>query len=147
MPFHLFSDVLDGLGVIASYSYNDGDLDDGQPVPGLSDETYQATVYYERGGFQARVSGTKRDEFSTETPGLSLALTQTFDQGADLVDAQVSYDFGLGGFDKLDGLSLSLQFQNLSDEDTSQTNPNAREITKYQSFGKNYLFGVIYKFQ
>ena len=147
VPFHLFSDALDGLGVIASYSYNDGELDNGQEVPGLSDETYQATIYYERGGFQARISGTKRDEFSTETPGLSLALTQTFDQGAELVDAQVSYDFGLGGFDKLDGLSISLQAQNLTDEDTSQANVNPREITKYQGFGSNYLLGVIYKFQ
>ncbi len=146
-PFHMLTETLDGLGILASYSYNDGELDNGQPVPGLSEETYQATIYYERGGFAARVAATKRDEFSTETPGLSLALTQTFDQGAELVDAQISYDFGLGGFDRLDGLFISLQGQNLTDEDTIQANVNAREITKYQGFGRNYLLGVIYKFQ
>lgn len=145
-PFHLASDALDGFGIIASAAFNDGKLDDGQPVPGLSRETYQATIYYERGGFQARVSGTRRDKFSTEVRGLSLALQQTFDQGAELIDAQISYDFGLGGFDRLDGLSISLQGQNLGDEGTIQTNDDARQVTQAQAFGANYLLGVIYKF-
>jgi iron complex outermembrane receptor protein len=146
-PFHMMTDALDGLGIIASAAFNDGKLDDGQPVPGLSEETYQMTIYYERGGFQARVSGTKRDKFSTEVRGLSLALQQTFDQGAELIDAQISYDFGLGGFDRLDGLSISLQGQNLTDEGTIQTNNDARQVTQAQAFGANYLLGVNYKFQ
>jgi len=146
-PFHMMADALDGFGVIASAAFNDGKLDDGQPIPGLSEETYQATLYYERGGFQARVSGTRRDKFSTEVRGLSLALQQTFDQGADLVDAQISYDFGLGGFDKLDGLSISLQGQNLGDESTIQSNDDFRQVTQAQAFGANYLLGVNYKFE
>ena len=146
-PFHMLSESLDGLGIIASASFNDGKLDDGSNVPGLSEETYQATIYYERGGFQARLSGTKRDKFSTEVRGLSLALEQTFDQGAELLDAQISYDFGLAGYDRLDGLSISLQAQNLSEEDTVQANDDSRQVTQYQQYGTNYLLGLIYKFQ
>ncbi len=146
IPMHIVSDALEGFGVIASAALYDGKLDNGGRVPGLSEESYQSTVYWERGGFQARVSWTKRDSFATETPQLSLALTPVIDQGAELIDAQIAYDFGLGGFTALDGLTISLQGQNLTDEDTLQTNDDAREVTKYQTFGANYLLGINYQF-
>ena len=40
-----------------------------------------------------------------------------------------------------------LQGQNLTDEDTLQTNNDAREVTKYQTFGANYLLNVNYRFK
>lgn len=147
LPFGMVAEPLEGLGLIASASFYDGALDDGSSVPGLSKETYQSTLYYERGGFQARVSWTKRDNFRTEFLGLSLALTDTIDQGAEIIDAQIGYDFGLAGHEKLDGLYISLQGQNLTDEDTLQTTGDVREILKYQSFGANYLLNVNYKFK
>ncbi|MEM1263362.1 MAG: TonB-dependent receptor [Pseudomonadota bacterium] len=150
LPFGALSESLEGLGAVVSASFNDGSLDDpnSPDVPGLSDEVYQATLFYERGGFAARVSGTKRSKFATETRGLSLSLQPTVDQGAELIDAQISYDFGLGGFDALDGLFIALQGQNLTDEDTVQANPgNSREVTQFQSFGANYLITAIYRFR
>ena len=146
LPMGTFVDALEGLGVIASAAFYDGSLDNGASVPGLSEETYQGTLYYERGGFQARVSWTKRDDFRTEFPGLSLALTSTVDQGAEIIDAQIGFDFGLAGIEALDGLFISLQGQNLTDEDTLQTTGDAREVLKYQTFGANYLLNVNYKF-
>jgi iron complex outermembrane receptor protein len=146
-PFRMLWDKLDGLGVIANATFIDGDLDDGTRVPGLSDENYALTLFYERGGFEARVAWTKRTEYLTETRGLSLSLSPTTDQGAELVDAQIGYDFGRGGFDGwLGGLSIALQGQNLTDEDTLQTNTDPREVTQYQTFGANYLLTAIYKF-
>ncbi len=147
IPFHKFSGALDGLGVIASAALYDGSLDDGSRVPGLSEESFQGTIYYERNGFQARVSWTKRDKFATQVQGLSLALEDTIDQGAELIDAQIGYDFGQGGFDKLDGLYISLQGQNLTDEDTVQSNDDLRQITKFQTFGANYILNVNYRFR
>ncbi len=147
VPFGMVAAPLEGLGLVASASFNDGRLDDGSRVPGLSDEIYSVTLFYERGGFAARVATTKRSKFLTDTRGLSLSLQQTVDQGAELVDAQISYDFGQGGFDRLDGLFVALQAQNLTDEDTIQTNGDPREITQFQSFGANYLFNVIYRFR
>jgi len=147
LPFGELAAPLEGLGLIASASFYDGKLDNGASVPGLSEETYQSTLYYELGGFQARVSWTKRDDFRTQFPGLSLALTDTIDQGAELIDAQIGFDFGLAGFDRLDGLFISLQGQNLTDEDTLQTTGDSREIMKYQSFGANYILNVNYKFK
>jgi iron complex outermembrane receptor protein len=146
-PFRILWDPLDGLGAIATATFLDGELDDGTNVPGLSDENYSFTLYYERGGFEARVAWTKRTEYLTETRGISLSLTPTTDQGAELIDAQIGYDFGLAGFDGwLGGLSIALQGQNLTDEDTLQTNADSRQVTLYQAFGANYLLTAIYKF-
>ncbi len=146
-PMRIVWDKLEGLGFIATATFINGDLDDGSQVPGLSDRNYSFTAYYERGGFEARIGWTDRSEYTTETRGLSLALTPTIDQGATLVDAQIGYDFGLAGHDGwLGGLSLALQGQNLTNEDTIQTNDDPREVTLYQNFGRNYLLTAIYKF-
>lgn len=146
-PMRIVWDKLEGLGFIATATFINGDLDDGSSVPGLSDRNYSFTAYYERGGFEARIGWTKRSEYTTETRGLSLALTPTIDQGSKLLDAQIGYDFGLAGHDGwLGGLSLALQGQNLTNEDTIQTNDDFREVTQYQKFGANYLLTAIYKF-
>jgi iron complex outermembrane receptor protein len=146
-PFRILWDPLEGLGMIATATFLDGELDDGTRVPGLSDETYGLTLFFERGGFEARVAWTDRSSYLSETRGISLSLTPTTDQGATLVDAQIGYDFGQGGFDGwLGGLSIALQGQNLTDEDTLQTNDDARQVTQYQTFGANYLLTAIYKF-
>ncbi|MAN51174.1 MULTISPECIES: TonB-dependent receptor [unclassified Marinimicrobium] len=150
LPFYTFSETLDGFGLVAAATFLDGAIEyDGeqQEIPGLSEESYQLTVYYEKNGFEFRVSGRKRDAFLTETRGLSLALTPTTDQGSELWDAQIGYDFGAGGFDSLDGLSVTLQAQNLTDEETvGAAEDDPRRITSYQTFGANYLLGVNYQF-
>lgn len=146
VPFDLFHESLEGFGMFASATFMNGHLDDGTNVPGLSDEGYQLTAFYEKAGFEFRVSGRKRSEFTTETRGLSLALEETVDQGGELWDAQIAYDFSESGIDMLDGLRVTLQGQNLTDEDTTQTNADAREVTRYQSFGRNFLLGFNYTF-
>jgi iron complex outermembrane receptor protein len=141
---------LDGLGLVASATFLDGSLGEGsqrEAVPGLSNEIYTLTAYYEKAGFEFRVSGTKRDEFSTETRGYSLSLAPTVDQGGTLVDAQIGYDFGESGIKELEGLRVSLQGQNLTDEATIQANSaDSRQITQYQSFGRNFMLSMNYKF-
>ncbi len=146
-PFGLFSDALDGLGLTASATFADGELDDGSRVPGLSEEIYQLTAYYQRGGFEFRISGRKRDDYVSEVRGISLSLVPLVDAGAELWDAQIGYDFADSGIDYLEGLSVTLQAQNLTDEDTEIVDPSdGRLIRQYQSFGANYLLGVNYKF-
>jgi len=148
VPFHIIHDSLDGFGVFASATFLDGELDGGSRVPGLSEEIYSFTAYYEKAGFEFRISGTKRDPFLSETRGLSLALVNATDQGAELWDAQIGYSFDESGIEALKGLRITLQGQNLTNEDTVQTNGNGdpRQITQYQSFGANYLLGVNYTF-
>ncbi|EWH09115.1 TonB-dependent receptor [Catenovulum agarivorans DS-2] len=154
VPFNLVSDALDGFGAIFAYANSDGALDkfEGQEVdplriPGLSKETYSLITFYEAGGFQIRVAGTKRSDFLTETRGDSLSLVPATDTGSTLWDAQIGFDFGKAGIDALDGLTVSLQAQNITDEEQIQfANGDPRQVTKYQIYGANYLLGVNYKF-
>lgn len=61
-PFNEISGLLDGFGVNANYTWidsSDGHISDiGLEVPmfGLSDDSYNATFYYESFGFDARIS-------------------------------------------------------------------------------------------
>jgi iron complex outermembrane receptor protein len=150
IPFHLFSDVLDGFGITTSATFLNANLvHDGEEsrIPGFSKESYQFTAYYERAGFEARISGRKRSNFLTEVPGLSLRASPAMDMGAELWDAQIGYNFSDSGIRGLEGLSVTLQAQNIFDEDTINTESgDSRRITKYQNFGANYLLGFNYKF-
>lgn len=147
LPLSYFTDVLEGFGIVASATFLDGELDDGSRIPGLSEESYSFTAYYENAGFEFRVSGTKRDAFLTEVRGLSLALGPTTDQGGEQWDAQIGYDFAESGIEALENLRITLQGQNLTDEPTIQANGNdSRQITQYQSFGRNFLLGLNYSF-
>ena len=78
---------------------------------------------------------------------MSLALVETIDQGSTLVDAQIGYDFSESGIEALEGLRVTLQGQNLTDEETVQVDGNdPRRILQYQVFGRNFLLGFNYKF-
>jgi iron complex outermembrane receptor protein len=149
-PFHILSDSLDGFGILASGTFLNGEIDyDGekQRIPGLSKESYQLTVYFEKAGFEFRVSGRKRDSYLTEERGVSLALTPAVDQGSELWDAQIGYNFAESGIDSLKGLTLTLQAQNLTNEKTVTTQEtDSRQVNRYQNFGANYLLGASYKF-
>lgn len=147
LPFGMFSDALSGLGIFGSATFLDGEFTDGTSVPGLSEESYQMTAFYEKAGFEVRISARKRDEFTTEVRGLSLRLDETVDQGSTLVDAQIGYDFSESGIEALEGLRITLQAQNLTDEETVQTSDtDPRLITQYQRFGRNFLLGFNYEF-
>ncbi len=147
VPLRVMHDSLDGFGLVISGTFLDGKLSDGGKVPGLSEESYSLTAYYERNGFEVRIAGTKRDEFLTETRGGSLALEATDDLGAEIWDAQISYDFDESGIESLQGLRVSFQAQNITDEKTIQAEANdGRQITSYQSFGANYSLGLNYSF-
>ncbi len=147
VPFDIFHEALDGFGIVASATFMDGKLDDGGRVPGLSEEIFTLTAYYEYKGFEFRISGTKRDEFQTEERGVSLSLVPVNRQGSELWDAQIGYDFSESGIEALKGLRVTLQAQNLTDEkDVSYNGDDTRQVVTYQSFGRNYMLGLNYKF-
>lgn len=148
LPFEMVHPMLDGFGLFTSATFLDGKLgDNNERVPGLSNETYTMTFFYENSGFEARIAGTKRDDYQTENRGLSLSLVPEVKLGGKYIDAQVSYDFKDAGIKGLEGLRVSLQGQNLTDQSDVSTNGNdARQITLYQNYGRNYMLSFNYKF-
>jgi iron complex outermembrane receptor protein len=149
-PFKMISENLDGFGLIASHTSVESDIEDQNgndyELPGLSDSIQSFTLYYEKNGFQARTSMRKRGEFKGDVYGLGFDTVQVDIQGETIWDAQIGYDFGEGGFESLDGLSIFLQAQNLTEEPfTSLQGDNALQVRDYQDYGSTYLLGLSYK--
>ena len=150
VPFKMFNENLDGLGIIASYTglktsikdQNDNDY----RLPGLSDSIQSFTLYYEKNGFQARASMRKREDFKGDVYGLGFSTNQVDILGETIWDAQIGYDFGEAGIESLKGLSIFLQAQNLTKEPfTSLQGDNALQVRDYQDYGSSYLLGFSYK--
>lgn len=152
LPGELLHDSLEGFGLFASATFMEGEVDAAPTqtetrIPGLSEESYSMTFFYESNGFEFRVAATKRDDYLTEERGTSLALVDATKQGGTLVDAQIGYDFSESGIESLEGLRVTFQAQNLTDEDDIQASQaDSRQITQYQSYGTNYLLGFNYTF-
>jgi iron complex outermembrane receptor protein len=149
LPASLISDALDGFGTVFSVSYTDskvtlGDNNDPITVPGLSEWVINTTLYYEKHGFQARLSHRYRDDFLSEVFGISATRVQRFAADESILDAQIGYDFTSGA---LDGLNVFLQANNLTDEPfTTFEGEDQRFVIDRQSFGRNFLVGATYRF-
>jgi len=150
IPGRLIARPLEGFGLIASATFLDSNLDiDGNEVqvPGLSDSILNLTVYYENSGFEARVSGSKRDDFLGEVNAISFTRELVNVKDTEIWDAQLSYDFAESGIDMLRGLTITLQAQNLTNEPfVTYQNNDERQVRDFQNYGRNYLLGARFRF-
>jgi iron complex outermembrane recepter protein len=142
--------MLKGFGFIGSTSFFKSSVqpDLNNPaveLPGLSDRVTSATVYFERRGFEARVSARYRSDYRGDiaTFGPRGEVFRNL-QSETVVDAQVSYNFRSG---PMEGLSIILQGYNLTDEPLFATQGyDTRLVQDYQRYGASYSVGVSYKF-
>jgi len=145
------SPVLEGLGIVASATFIDSNIEiDGNKiqVPGLSEEVFNFTLYYERSGFEARVSSSVRDDFLGEVSAISFSRELVSVKKTSIVDAQISYDFENSSTDWLRGLTIMIQGQNLTNEPfVTFQNDDPRQVRDYQVYEKNFLLGASYRFE
>jgi iron complex outermembrane receptor protein len=115
----LFMPALDGLGLVLSLANTRNSLPkdaNGNEInlDGFSGTVHGIEVYFERGGFAARVSQRYRSAFTATTRGVLLnTLRSTHIDSERQIDAQLGYTFDTG---PLTGLTLLLQGNNLTDE-------------------------------
>jgi iron complex outermembrane recepter protein len=155
VPFSMFSSALTGFGISASASFNSSSIKIQDPdsatsvgsgditLPGLSKRVYNLTVYYERAGFEARVSQRKRSDFIGEIGNFSGSRTLRYVEGEDIVDAQVGYTFDGGA---LKGLGLLFQVNNLTDADYKTYAGTKDRPLETIKWGRSYLLGANYRF-
>lgn len=149
-----FSDLpapFDGLGVIVNYALSFSDLSTTSAtsgrtldleLAGLSKHVLSPTIYYEKGGFGARVSGRYRTKFVSPQIGISeLIITSASET---VVDAQLSYEFSEGS--ALSGLKLLAQANNLTDEPTRTYFGQTAQTGTIQKFGRTFFLGATLKF-
>lgn len=150
LPLDVLWNPLNGFGLLATYASNDSNVNipnpDGspnnQPLTGLSEEVYNASLYWERFGWQVRYNYRYRSDYRGETRGFGADLT-VIDISAETVqDAQIQYTFG-SGF--AENLTLYLQVNNLGDEPFRSDAGENRPIN-YFEYGRQTLIGFSYKF-
>ena len=147
----MFTDALPGLGLTVNYTSTDSKVkanpedEDFITLPGLSDEVWNATLFYEIGGFSARVSQRYRSDFLGELQGFGAGREFRVVGEETLVDAQVSYEIQEGRYA---GLTFYLQGNNLTDEPfvTFGSEDDERQVINYEEYGPTYLVGMSYKF-
>jgi TonB-dependent receptor len=153
VPFDLFADALDGFGAIVSYSYTDssikvrGSINNVEstniPLPGLSQDVWNATLYYEKYGFGARIATRYRSEYIGEVTNFANDRALRYVDSDMITDAQVSYQFGPGA---LSGLQVLFQVNNLTNEPYVAYVQDKARVLDYQDYGTQYLLGVNYRF-
>lgn len=155
LPLNLLTPALNGFGIVASASFNSSNIQVKDPesessvgsgfitLPGLSKRVYNLTAYYERGGFEARVSQRKRSDFIGEIGNFAGNRTLRYVVGESIVDLQLGYNFNEG---PAKGLGILFQVNNLGD-DAYQTYAGTKDRPlEHVKWGRTYLFGANYKF-
>ncbi|WGL18435.1 TonB-dependent receptor [Microbulbifer bruguierae] len=144
--FDTLPGVFSGLGMTASYSYTESETEItggnlyGQtlPLPGLSENVWSTTVFWDIGNFSSHVNVRYRDEFILNMP-IPGSSTPVMSQDYTTVDAQVSY-----GFDS--GVDVVFSINNLTDEGDVIEYGVDNAFGEYSEFGRQFYLGVNYKY-
>ena len=149
--------AIDGFGLLFNASYTESSIDPDGPggsstdtIPGLSKVVANATLYYEKHGFSARISQRYRDDYRGEYASLFGDRIYQATLAEQTMDMQVGYDFPAAS--ALGGLSVLLQVNNLNNE-PYRTETTAGGVdqkvwlpSEYKEYGRQYLLGVRYAF-
>jgi iron complex outermembrane recepter protein len=148
MPFATMSDnlpvVFENLGFIANYTYVDSEVDYtvcGELVTerlfGLSNNSYNATLYYEDDRFDARVSASYRDDYITGTSGTNNCFEGY--EGTMNVDFKTGYQVN-------ENFELTFEALNLTDDYQDRwTDINTRRRYEWDHTGRVFLLGLKYR--
>ncbi|QBE64684.1 TonB-dependent receptor [Pseudoduganella lutea] len=152
LPLNMLTPVLDGFGIVASGTYTDsniaiqepdGSIGQNIPLPGLSKRVTNLTVYYEKNGFETRLSQRKRSDFVGEIGNFAAERSLRYVVGESILDFQVGYTFQNG---PLKDMGIVLQANNLRNAAYETYNGSKNQQLEYQKYGRTVLLGVNYKF-
>jgi len=138
--------ILNDMGFVGNYTYVDSDTDydfSGNTITerllGLSNTSYNATLYYEGEKFSARVSVANRSDYLASGPNRSGNLWQ-------FVEASTRLDFS-ASYQVNDSLEITLEALNLTDDPIDHfVDSDARRRLEYAKTGRNFLLGARYSF-
>jgi iron complex outermembrane receptor protein len=138
LPLALLHNALRGFGINANYTLLDSslagesDLGISTPMPGLAENTYNFTVYYDNDRFDARVSYNHKDEY-VESIGYNMYPIWR--------DAYGQLDISIG-FRPINNVKISLKGINMTDEVTSGYTMDPSFPTMYERSGRRISLGI-----
>ncbi|UTA47724.1 TonB-dependent receptor [Simiduia sp. 21SJ11W-1] len=144
--------VFSGLGATATYSYNDSEIDiggtggsgdfvsgsDSIPIPGLSENIWSVTGFWDIGNFSTHLNVRYRDEYTLNRP-VPGNTAPVIAQPYTTVDWQGSYSFDTG-------IDLVFQVNNLTDEANKQSFGVDGLLGEYNTYGRQFYMGVNYRY-
>lgn len=159
LPGDLLADAVRDFGLILSLAQTDSNITINDPpagsnstivtnglgnipLPGLSKTVWNATFYYEHGGFSARVATRSRSKYIGEITNFSNDRTFQYVKGNVITDFQTGYEFQNGG---ARGLSILFQVNNLTNEPYVSYQGSESRMMDYQTYGKQLFLGLNYK--
>jgi TonB-dependent receptor len=149
-PFsQIFGDlppIIENMGIIANYTYVDSDTEFNysgtivtEKLINLSNNSYNATLYYEDEKFGARISVANRSEYNQSGPNRSGNLWQ-------FVEANTRVDFS-ASYQVTEHLEVTFEALNLTDTPfDAKVDIDANRRLQYDKTGRNFLLGARYKF-
>ncbi|HEY0062811.1 MAG TPA: TonB-dependent receptor [Telluria sp.] len=152
LPLNMITPALDGFGVSASATFSDSSIaiEDAASnigtkitLPGLSKRVSNFTVYYEKNGFETRVSQRKRSDFVGEIGNFANDRTLRYVVGENVVDFQIGYSFEEGS---MKGLGLVLQVNNITNAAYETYAGSRDKQLEYGKYGRTIMAGANYKF-
>lgn len=142
--FSFLPQPFDGLGVNASYSYTQSEVESitslggdtiSQALPGLSENVLNTTFFFSYQDFETRVNMRYRDEFVSEQVAVNEQVVN-FD-GETVFDFQAKYQIN-------DQFGVLFQVNNLTDEPTMSYFGNETRTGTMQYFGRQFYLGFTY---
>ncbi|MCD9085234.1 TonB-dependent receptor [Stenotrophomonas sp. SY1] len=154
-PFTFLPGKWSNLGVQLNYTYVESKIQyltsTGAPaqktdLTGLSENAWNATLFYEGERWSGRVSATNRDDYLIQVPGTEAGFNSAADgvhgqSGTTFLDASIRYRIS-------DQLEVSLEGANLTNEaqESWVANPTVSLPLEYSETGRQYTLGLRYKF-
>lgn len=157
LPGEMIADGLQGFGALLSISQTDSSITIQDPpgnnfitgnglgtipLPGLSKTVWNATFYYEKAGFSARIATRARSKYIGEVTNFANDRAFKSVKGDQITDFQMGYQFGEG---RLDGLSVLFQVNNLTNEPYIAYARTETRQQDFQQYGRQFLLGINYK--
>ncbi len=125
----------DNFGVVANYTY----VDTPPEITGISQTSYNATLYYETKSWGARASMSHRSKwFSGRNPSVMSADTRGF-QDSTYIDAAAFWNVNTN-------LQLTLDAVNLTNQKDTQFWGQNEYLYNQNQSGTTYMVGLSYKF-
>ena len=152
-PLRFLPGAWSNLGVLLNYTYVNSEIDyvtspTGVTPPvtndlvNLSKNAWNATLYYEGGGFSVRTSASYRDRYLTAVPAANAPAIQDADGTNETLNVDLSTSYEIN-----DHLTISLEGLNLTDEANDQfTDTQTNRVVVYTHTGRQVFFGARYKF-
>ena len=119
LDFADFTDTFDGFGGSFSITYADASVDDqnGVPlkIPGYSEYVWSSDLFYEKNGWQAKLSARYRDGFLSEVQNFDGSLSGSDARVETIIDGQIGYTFQERD-DFLSGFGIQFEVFNITNE-------------------------------